>query len=319
MTPATFPLDPEAYIRLLSRYIECVRAGPALLQKAQLLYSEVGRGRLNQMRKQALSEVVKRNQEQSHTRMLRKITGVTSLTKEEVHRLHDAFDLKRKRNTMAFGAETPWEERVIDFSGFEELMRHEMPQFNGDAEMLKNLFNAFDDDRSGFVDEQEFIVGLSTLIASADVEDSANTDAKLRMCFQTADSSNDGRVGREELVKLLESCHKLVSRNAGDRPRPVAVAAVSCHNIAAVWVAFSSSGLHSSQDGSDIVVDRSLRPPARPSTRSGCSRPLTAAAARPGGRPATSPRACARPAALERAVPSALRATSPPSPTSRAP
>eukprot|EP01045_Picozoa_sp_COSAG04_P003688 COSAG04_NODE_152_length_22459_cov_12.374597_12_plen_201_part_00 len=31
---------------------------------------------------------------------------------------------------------------------------------------------------------------------------------------------------------------------------------VSCHNIAAVWVAFSSSGLHSSQDGSDIVVDR---------------------------------------------------------------
>ena len=210
---------------MLSRYIECVRAGPALLQKAQLLYSEVGCGRLNQMRKQALSEVVKRNQEQSHTRMLRKITGVTSLTKEEVHRLHDAFDLKRKRNTMTFGAETPWEERVIDFSGFEELMRHEMPQFNGDAEMLKNLFNAFDDDRSGFVDEQEFIVGLSTLIASADVEDSANTDAKLRMCFQTADSSNDGRVGREELVKLLESCHKLVSRNAGERPRPAAVAA----------------------------------------------------------------------------------------------
>ena len=32
--------------------------------------------------------------------------------------------------------------------------------------------------------------------------------------------------------------------------------AVSRHNIAAVWVAFSSSGLHSSQDGSDIVVDR---------------------------------------------------------------
>ena len=109
----------------VSRYIECVRAGPALLQKAQLLYSEVGRGRLNHMRKQALSEIVKRNQEQSHTRMLRKITGVTSLTSEEVHRLHDAFDLKRKRNTMASGAETPWEERVIDFSGFEELMRHE--------------------------------------------------------------------------------------------------------------------------------------------------------------------------------------------------
>ena len=31
---------------------------------------------------------------------------------------------------------------------------------------------------------------------------------------------------------------------------------VRCHNIAAVWVAFSPSGLHSSQDSSDIVVDR---------------------------------------------------------------
>ena len=259
----------------VSRYIECVRAGPALLQKAQLLHSEVGRGRLNQMRKQALSEVVKRNQEQSHTRMLRKITGVTSLTKEEVHRLHDAFDLKRKRNTMAFGAETPWEERVIDFSGFEELMRHEMPQFDGDAEMLKNLFNAFDDDRSGFVDEQEFIVGLSTLIASADVEDSANTDAKLRMCFQTADSSNDGRVGREELVKLLESCHKLVSRNAGDRPRPAAVAVaagagaparpglqrtVSLAPVTKVQVQKQVDDLFEQIGGASALLDHSFRP-----------------------------------------------------------
>ena len=253
-----------------------MRAGPALLQKAQLLHSEVGRGRLNQMRKQALSEVVKRNQEQSHTRMLRKITGVTSLTKEEVHRLHDAFDLKRKRNTMAFGAETPWEERVIDFSGFEELMRHEMPQFDGDAEMLKNLFNAFDDDRSGFVDEQEFIVGLSTLIASADVEDSANTDAKLRMCFQTADSSNDGRVGREELVKLLESCHKLASRNAADRPRPAAAVAaaagagaparpglqrtVSLAPVTKVQVQKQVDDLFEQIGGASALLDHSFRP-----------------------------------------------------------
>ena len=103
-------------------------------------------------------------------------------------------------------------------------MRQTRPRSLPKRPKLRRLFNAFDDDRSGFVDEQEFIVGLSTLIASADAEDSANTDAKLRMCFQTADSSNDGRVGREELVKLLESCHKLVSRNAGDRPRPAAVA-----------------------------------------------------------------------------------------------
>ena len=33
-----------------------------------------------------------------------------------------------------------------------------------------------------------------------------------------------------------------------------AIFTVSRHNIAAVWVAFSSSGLHSSQDGSDIIA-----------------------------------------------------------------
>ena len=36
----------------------------------------------------------------------------------------------------------------------------------------------------------------------------------------------------------------------------VAGASVSRHNIAAVWVVFSPSGLHSSQDSSDIVVGR---------------------------------------------------------------
>ena len=35
-----------------------------------------------------------------------------------------------------------------------------------------------------------------------------------------------------------------------------AAAFVRCHNIAAVWVAFSPSGLHSSQGSSEIVVDR---------------------------------------------------------------
>ena len=47
---------------------------------------------------------------------------------------------------------------------------------------------------------------------------------------------------------------------------------VSCHNIAAVWVAFSPSGLHSSQDSSDIVVDR-MAGSASPSSASGLRRP----------------------------------------------
>ena len=43
---------------------------------------------------------------------------------------------------------------------------------------------------------------------------------------------------------------------------------VSRHNLAAVWVAFSSSGLHSPQDVSDIAVDRACRAPSATSMTS---------------------------------------------------
>lgn len=191
-------------------YIECARVGPRLLTDAQMLYERVGVERLQTMRIAAIDEIVGRNKERTRNMMVRKLTGSTAVSKDTVERLHDAFDLARKRSpdlrsTMIAGHQTPWEERVIDYKGFVFMMECEMPELAKNEEMLQSLFNAFDDDRSGFVDEQEFIVGLSTLIS----DDSDSMDDKLRLCFSTADVGNNGKVGAEELHKLLESCYKL--------------------------------------------------------------------------------------------------------------
>ena len=175
-----------------------------------MLYEKVGTERLQTLRIAAIDEIVGRNKERTRNMMVRKLTGSTAVSRETVLRLHDAFDLARKqspnlRSTMVAGHQTPWEERVIDYKGFAFMMEREMPELAKNEEMLQGLFNAFDDDRSGFVDAQEFIVGLSTLIS----DDSDSMDEKLRLCFSTADVGNDGRVQTDELQKLLESCYKL--------------------------------------------------------------------------------------------------------------
>jgi Ca2+-binding EF-hand superfamily protein len=217
-------LSAETVPHSTNAYIECERAGPRLLREGQELYERVGAEKIQSLRHEAIDEIVGRNKDRTRKMYVRKLTGSTSLSKEGVERLHEAFDLARKkspdlRSTMVTGHQTPWEERVIDYKAFVIMMKIEIPELAQDEEMLQNLFNAFDDDRSGFVDEQEFIVGLSTLISGG----TDNMDDKLRMCFSTADSSNDGRVGKDELKKLLESCYKLARTRAltseeGDEP-----------------------------------------------------------------------------------------------------
>jgi Ca2+-binding EF-hand superfamily protein len=51
--------------------------------------------------------------------------------------------------------------------------------------MLESLFEAFDSNGSGYIDQQEFILGLATLTGGSHEE-------KIRLCFRTADTSNDG-------------------------------------------------------------------------------------------------------------------------------
>ena len=220
-----------------------------------MLYERVGVERLQTLRIAAIDEVVGRNKERTRNMMVRKLTGSTAVSKETVVRLHEAFDMARKRSTnlrstVMVGHQTPWEERVIDYKGFVYMMEREMPELAKNEEMLQSLFNAFDDDRSGFVDEQEFIVGLSTLIS----DDSDSMDEKLRLCFSTAGSSNDGRVGDEELRKLLESCYKLAQTRAAPG-EGATEPSESSHQLSA-QVQLEVAELFSSIDGASVRARR---------------------------------------------------------------
>eukprot|EP01052_Picozoa_sp_SAG31_P041968 SAG31_NODE_6515_length_1990_cov_1.762559_1_plen_554_part_00 len=102
---------------------------------------------------------------------------------------------------------TAFEERVIDFEGFKDIMKDEVPKWTGADETAidaytRKLFNAFDDDASGFLNEREFIYGLATLCGGS-------VEQKVRLCFQTADDSGDGRIDMDELQSLFETWFKV--------------------------------------------------------------------------------------------------------------
>ena len=65
------------------------------------------------------------------------------------------------------------------------------------------LCRCIGESRSGFVSEQELLVGLTTLASGA-------PEDRLRLCFMTADAGHDGRVVKQELIKLLKSCYSLL-------------------------------------------------------------------------------------------------------------
>ena len=56
---------------------------------------------------------------------------------------------------------------------------------------------------------------------------------------------------KEFVDRWFEHAHDMIGASVHVTTREERKAWVSCHNIAAVWVAFSPSGLHSSQDGSN--------------------------------------------------------------------
>ena len=89
--------------------------------------------------------------------------------------------------------------------------------------------------------------------------------------FEDLDSSKpENRIPRAEIEAIVgvvraaaEKCLKcdpagLIVEALGSYRRGKPDSGVRCHNIAAVWVAFSPSGSHSSRDSSDVVADRTV-------------------------------------------------------------
>jgi hypothetical protein len=70
---------------------------------------------------------------------------------------------------------------------FVKFMKEEMPTLAENSQMLDQLFSAFGESRSGYINEQELILGLTTLNTGSAAE-------KLKLCFQTANCGHDGKI-----------------------------------------------------------------------------------------------------------------------------
>jgi len=88
---------------------------------------------------------------------------------------------------------------VINKSQFKEMAVHFLPPQQCTPEFVDRLFNAFDKDRSGEIDFQEFMLAM-TMCSSENPED------KLRFCFRSLDTDGNGSLDRDEVlyaVKLI--------------------------------------------------------------------------------------------------------------------
>lgn len=77
--------------------------------------------------------------------------------------------------------------------------------FDGDASLfVSHLFRSFDEDQDGFVDFQEFIVGLC-------VSGSEKPDTKLKWAFKMYDIDGNGSISREEMASMLKAIYRMIT------------------------------------------------------------------------------------------------------------
>jgi Ca2+-binding EF-hand superfamily protein len=190
--------------------------GVDILDKARQLLDTVGRGTLLAMRQKALAGVIVRSERHNRNVLVRNFHAETGLKEADIERLHEKFTTKRLRaagsmmpaaagvlGSARVASTTAWEERVIDYEGFKQLMHEEMPAWaNADTTDIRRLFNAFDDDGSGYLNEQEFIYGLAAYCGDS-------VEEKIRLSFAAADVDDSGVISFDELTSLFESCYRI--------------------------------------------------------------------------------------------------------------
>jgi hypothetical protein len=118
------------------------------------------------------------------------------------------------RASLRGGTERAWECRVIDRAAFCELIQQELPWLGrGEPHLIEVLFSAFASSGSGYIDQEEFILGLSTLTGGT-------SEDQIRLMFQVADVDSSGSVERRELSRLLELCYRMTSKPFVAPPAP---------------------------------------------------------------------------------------------------
>ena len=124
---------------------------------------------------------------------------------------HDQETLKKLQElTHQDRKELMWEYRKfkrqfpsgsIDLPQFKEFGKKAMPSNQASDDFLEHLFHAFDKDRSGTIDFEEFILAMA-MCSSEKPED------KLRFSFRSLDTSGEGFLTKKDIKYAIEVIFK---------------------------------------------------------------------------------------------------------------
>ncbi|GCB77785.1 hypothetical protein scyTo_0015713 [Scyliorhinus torazame] len=122
---------------------------------------------------------------------LDELQGRTKFTKKEIQSLYRGF-----KNECPSG--------MVDEDTFKAIYSQFFPQ--GDASTYAHfLFNAFDMDRRGAIQFEDFVIGLSVLLRGTVHE-------KLNWAFNLYDINKDGYITKEEMLAIIQSIYDMMGR-----------------------------------------------------------------------------------------------------------
>ncbi|XP_046716870.1 Kv channel interacting protein 3b, calsenilin isoform X1 [Silurus meridionalis] len=122
---------------------------------------------------------------------LEKLQAQTKFTRKELQSLYRGF-----KNECPSG--------LVDEETFKVIYSQFFPQ--GDASTYAHfLFNAFDMDRNGSIQFEDFVIGLSVLLRGSVTE-------KLHWAFNLYDINKDGFVTKQEMLAIIKSIYDMMGR-----------------------------------------------------------------------------------------------------------
>ncbi|KAL4222380.1 EF-hand calcium-binding domain-containing protein 1 [Mactra antiquata] len=87
--------------------------------------------------------------------------------------------------------------KKLDRLRFRDIL-HDMFGMTDDM-LLDRVFRAFDRDNDNYINEDEWVMGLSVFL-------NGQLEEKVRYCFNVYDLNQDGFISREEMYQLLKHC-----------------------------------------------------------------------------------------------------------------
>ncbi|XP_052776930.1 neuronal calcium sensor 2-like [Mya arenaria] len=99
-------------------------------------------------------------------------------------------------------------------SDFVKVYKQAFEGKNGVKALAENIFTAFDTDNSGYVDFEEFLVGLSITEASLADVDKESKLKRLKWAFNVYDKDKSGTIDRNEMRAIVRAVADVVPDNS---------------------------------------------------------------------------------------------------------